>query len=58
MPAKKKKEKIKGLDIRERPSGEIFVQDLTWVRVNSVEDVENELEFGNCNRTIRATNMN
>lgn len=36
VPPKKKSEKKNGLDIRERPSGEIFVQDLTWVRVNGL----------------------
>ena len=46
------------LDVREDSNKGFYVKDLKWVMVNSIEELEKAMNFGNNNRKTAATKMN
>ena len=46
------------LDVREDQNKGFYVKDLKWVMVNSVEEMEKAMNFGNANRKTASTKMN
>ena len=46
------------LDVREDPGKGYYVKDLKWIMVNSIEEMEKAMNFGNNNRKTASTKMN
>lgn len=46
------------MDLKESPDKGIFVKDLTQIKVDSINKMEEYMEIGFSNRATRATNMN
>lgn len=46
------------LDVREDANKCFYVKDLKWIMVNSIEEMEKAMNFGNSNRKTAATKMN
>jgi len=46
------------LDVREDQNKGIYVKDLKWIMVNSIEEMEKAMNFGNNNRKTASTKMN
>ena len=47
-----------GLNVREKPGGEVYVENLSSVPVNSYNEISRQIDVGTSNRTLGATNMN
>ena len=46
------------LDLHEKPDSGVYVRDLSFFAVKSVEEIEDVLKIGMKNRSTGATNMN
>ncbi len=46
------------LDVREDSNKGFYVKDLKWIMVNSIDEMEKAMNFGNNNRKTASTKMN
>mmetsp|Transcript_41090 Transcript_41090/g.53900 ORF Transcript_41090/g.53900 Transcript_41090/m.53900 type:complete len:196 (-) Transcript_41090:331-918(-) len=58
LTEKKRGAPAQKLDVREDANRNFYVKDLKWVMVNSIEEMEKAMNFGNNNRKTAATKMN
>ena len=58
LTEKRRGEEPKKLDVREDQGKGFYVKDLKWLMVNSIEEMEKAMNFGNNNRKTASTKMN
>lgn len=58
LTEKKRGAQAQKLDVKEDSNKGFYVKDLKWVMVNSIEEMEKAMNFGNNNRKTAATKMN
>ena len=58
LTEKRRGEDPKRLDVREDSGKGFYVKDLKWLMVNSIDEMEKAMTFGNNNRKTASTKMN